>query len=65
MAKHRKDPIVSHPTEGRAYTRPPDAIVPSEIRASDILPMGGGQEIRNPASEVTQSEEESSQFASG
>lgn len=56
MAKHRKDPIVSHPTEGRAYTRPPDAIVSSEIRA--ILPMGGGQEIRNPASEVTQSEEE-------
>ena len=58
MAKNRKDPIVSHPTEGRAYTRPPDAIVPSEIRPSDILPMGSGQEIRNPASEVTQPEEE-------
>ena len=57
MAKHRKDSFVSHPTEGRAYTRPPDAIVPSEIWPSDILPMEGGQEIRNPASEVAQQKE--------
>ena len=58
MAKNHKDPIVSHPTEGRAYTRPPDAIVPSEIRLSDILPMGGEQAIRNPSSDVAQPEEE-------
>lgn len=58
MAAKKRESYVSHPTEGRAYTRPPDATVPSEIRPSDILPMGGGQEIRNPASEVTQPEEE-------
>ena len=58
MATKKRGSYVSHPTEGRAYTRSPDAVVPSEIRVSDILPMGSGQEIRNPASEVTQPEEE-------
>lgn len=58
MATKKRGSYVSHPTEGRAYTRSPDAVVPSEIRVSDILSPGGGQEVHNPSSQVDQSEEE-------
>lgn len=56
--RNDKGLFVSHPTEGRAYTRSPDAIVPSSIRVDDILPMGRGRKLRNRPSKKDHSEEE-------
>lgn len=41
MPEQHEELFVSHPTEGRVYTRSPDAKVPSHVRVGDILPIIG------------------------